>query len=115
MSRKLSLFVFAVLAMFVVHSTAAADPAKTGTGRLSDGRAYRMDPNGYRIIDELAELEVTVSELERQNNALEDEADDKQKVIEQLRQGKCAAAAIVESDIAARRTATNPVRSAQVP
>jgi DNA repair exonuclease SbcCD ATPase subunit len=94
MTRKL--FVTVLLSTLVCGS-ASAEPVKSG--RLPDGRAYRMDQNGYRIIDELAELEVSVAELERQNTALIDEAADKQKLIDQLRQGKCGPAQIAETDL----------------
>ena len=100
MCRKLFL---SVLFAAAVCNTASAEPARTGSGRLADGRAYRVDQKGYRIIDELAELEVSVSELERQNAALEDESATKQKLIDQLKQGKCQQSAITESDLAAKK------------
>ncbi len=106
MSRKLLQFCCAILVL-LLPAAVLAEPAKAGSGRLTDGRAYRIDANGYRIIDELAELEVTVAELERQNGALEDESKDKQKIIEQLRQGKCAAASVTETDLSAKKIASN--------
>ena len=119
MSRKSSIVVWSIGSLFFVSvfsisaiggliqvQPAWAEPAKKDAGRLPDGRAYRIDPSGYRIIDELAELEVSVSDLERQNSALENETAEKQKIIEQLRQGKCAAAAISETDLTARKAAS---------
>ena len=44
-------------------------------GRLSDGRAYRVDEKGYKIVDHVAELEATVDSLNRQVNSLENQLD----------------------------------------
>ena len=41
------------------------------SGRLPDGRAFRVDANGDRLVDHLAELEVQVADLERQVATLE--------------------------------------------
>lgn len=42
-------------------------------GRLPDGRAYRTDAQGVRIIDYIAELELSVEDLSRQIQDLESE------------------------------------------
>lgn len=63
---------FALLFLLLTTSTAAfAQQAKIG--RLPDGRAYRMDPSGFQLSDEFAELQVTVGEQERQIEALQNE------------------------------------------
>ena len=78
-------FVAAILAggISIGASSALADP-KLERGRLADGRAYRMDREGMRLSDYLAELEVTTDDLKRQILALEDEVDLKQKKIDDL-------------------------------
>ena len=35
-------------------------------GRLPDGRAYRVDQQGYQLVDYIAELELKVEELQTQ-------------------------------------------------
>ncbi len=74
-----SLCWLAALTIFVVLTSngAAADPAQE-RGRLSDGRAYRIE-NGMRLIDYIAELEVTADDLRRQNQALEDELEERRQ------------------------------------
>ncbi len=49
-------------------------PAKSG--RLADGRAYRVDSDGFQIVDHIAELEATVDSLNRQVNSLENQIED---------------------------------------
>ncbi len=63
------------------------------SGRLRDGRAYRIDNAGVHIIDELAELEVTADDLRRQVVALQDE-------VEKLRGGCPSKGLITEKDLA---------------
>jgi len=67
-------FVSAVcLAILVTPSVAAPGGSDPERGRLDDGRAYRVDDNGYRLVDQLAELEVANDDLKRQLIALENE------------------------------------------
>lgn len=51
------------------------------TGRLRDGRAYRIDEKGYKLVDQLAEYEVKLRELKTQLYALEDELKEKNSLI----------------------------------
>jgi len=52
---------------------AAAEPAKTGKiGRYQDGRAFRVDAQGYQLTDQIAELEVTIREQEKQITSCEE-------------------------------------------
>ena len=44
-------------------------------GRFSDGRAYRVDNNGFQIVDHVAELEVTIDDLNKQIQELESQMD----------------------------------------
>ncbi|MCC6932815.1 MAG: hypothetical protein IT292_06135 [Deltaproteobacteria bacterium] len=46
-------------------------------GRGADGQAYRIDENGYKLIDQLAELEVTIDEQNREILSLENEIAEK--------------------------------------
>jgi len=55
-----------------------ADAGKVG--RLPDGRAYRVDKDGFQIVDHIAELEATVDSLNRQVNSLEDQIEDEVEI-----------------------------------
>lgn len=55
------------------------------SGRLRDGRAYRTDSDGYRLIDQLAEYEVKLGELKQQVVVLEDELAEKNQELVSLR------------------------------
>jgi DNA repair exonuclease SbcCD ATPase subunit len=76
-----------VLAAFVSSASAQGQSQAVRFGRLPDGRAYRIDGQGYRLVDQLAELEVTTDDLKRQVQALENELTDKQKTIDKLQAG----------------------------
>lgn len=71
-------FSFLILASF-------AQAEEPRIGRLSDGRAYRISPEGYRMVDELAELEVLNDELHRQMITLETQIDEQKTEIRKLR------------------------------
>jgi DNA repair exonuclease SbcCD ATPase subunit len=73
-----------LLAFFVISSSAMAADESSDKGRLDDGRAYRVDKDGFQIIDQVAELEVASDDLRRQVVALEDELKEKNKLIERL-------------------------------
>lgn len=53
--------------------------AEDGIGRLPDGTAYRTSSDGYRIVDQIAELEVENEDLRRQVLALENALDAQQQ------------------------------------
>ena len=76
---KSSLPLFAAIALPALLFAGSLSPAQAQSkfGRLSDGRAYRVDENGYQLIDHIAELEVGNDELRRQVATLEAELDDK--------------------------------------
>jgi chromosome segregation ATPase len=78
-------FVSLLLIVFAVLSPAMAIAEDNTRGRLPDGRAYRIDKEGYRLVDQVAELEVTNDDLERQLRVLEDE-------LRQLKRGAGASA-----------------------
>ncbi len=88
------------LLLFCSPLFALAQSAKPSgqIGRLPDGRAYRIDSAGYRLVDHLAELEVTNSDLLRQVRSLEDELEDKERAIENLKKGLPAAGRELKED-----------------
>lgn len=61
------------LLSFCFPSTAIAEPKSGSVGRYSDGRAYRVDNQGYQLSDQIAELEATIKEQELQISACENE------------------------------------------
>ncbi len=75
------------LICFLVSSPVLAEPPAKKFGRLSSGEAYRIDNKGFRLVDQLAELEVTNDDLKRQVVALEDELAEKRQVINSLTGG----------------------------
>lgn len=83
-----------------------ADDASGQRGRLPDGRAYRLDGQGMRLIDQMAELEVTVDDLKRQVIALENELEEKNRQLERVSGGKALGKTSVEET-----NLTSPPRS----
>ncbi|MCC6952574.1 MAG: hypothetical protein IT290_00500, partial [Deltaproteobacteria bacterium] len=71
------------LALFTAFS-ASADEKRFG--RLADGKAFRVDDQGLQLVDQMAELQVTVDELNRQITSLEFELAEKDRAL--LSQGK---------------------------
>lgn len=61
----------AITSLLIFNNHALAE--QPNAGRLADGRAYRVDEQGMRLSDYIAEIEVTNEELRRQVVALEDE------------------------------------------
>ena len=60
--------------------------AETPThGRTEDGRPYRIDKQGFQVIDQMAELEVTIDDLKQQVLSLENEVEDKNNLISSLK------------------------------
>lgn len=60
----------------------AEDPEK---GRLADGRAYRTDTQGNQLVDYIAELELQIDGLNKKIGSLEDELDQKDASLAQLK------------------------------
>ncbi|MCB0323599.1 MAG: hypothetical protein KDD69_08495 [Bdellovibrionales bacterium] len=88
------LFGLAVLLAGPLASEAVADPSggsQPRYGRLADGRAYRIDAQGLRLVDQMAELEVTVEELRREMRKLEGELVERDGIISRLKEGKTSA------------------------
>jgi chromosome segregation ATPase len=76
-----------LLACVGLISLPLAAEEKPTRGRLPDGRAYRIDEGGYKLIDQLAEMEVTNDDLQRQVRALENEVDAQRSQLQRLTGG----------------------------
>lgn len=56
-----------LLIILVTSSLSLAETKQPGSvGRYNDGRAFRVDSQGYQLSDQIAELEVTIKEQEKQ-------------------------------------------------
>lgn len=72
----------------LLNALASFSFSEESLGRGADGRAYRVTPDGLQIVDEFAELEVTVHEQARRIAGLETEIQDKLAVIDNLKAEK---------------------------
>lgn len=88
---------FLPLFIFVAVSSGLTDDAKFG--RTSDGRAYRVDSEGNKVIDYIADLEMNVDSLNRQVQGLEDELKEKTQVIQRMLDGRVCDTGIKERDL----------------
>jgi len=79
---------FLLVSSLVLNSTVVAEPQVGSVGRTKDGRAYRIDEQGLKLVDQIAELEVSVQELRGEVSALENELIDRDKLISDLRKGR---------------------------
>lgn len=97
-SHHFFLFLYFLFPYFFFPLPSFAEPQ---TGRYPDGRPYRVSEDGYRLSDHLAELEVSIEDLKRQVNILEDELNKKDKQLALARSGSCIheGTAIVEKNI----------------
>ncbi|MBL7663104.1 hypothetical protein JNK13_10180 [bacterium] len=86
MRQKLVVF----LCSLILVSLAYADTKPT-RGRYPDGKAYRTDTAGYQLTDHIAELEVTIDDLNKQLNELEDTVSAKDRELNQYKLGKAKA------------------------
>jgi chromosome segregation ATPase len=77
-----------LISCFVISSGPSFAQVPSEKGRLNDGRAYRTDGDGFKIVDQVAELEVTSDDMRRQIIALEDELEEKNRIIQRLGGGK---------------------------
>lgn len=57
---------------------------ESARGRLADGRAFRTDSQGIQLVDQVAELQVTVDTLKRQLEASENEVALKNSLITEM-------------------------------
>ncbi|MCC6221062.1 MAG: hypothetical protein IT291_07475 [Deltaproteobacteria bacterium] len=97
----LNIVIFLPLSVF-----AEDESVSKNFGRLRTGKAYRIDKDGYRITDHLAELEVTVDDLKRQVMSLEDELEEKRQIISSLKAsgGKVRSVELEERELKPPRT-----------
>ncbi len=84
---------------------AAAENSDAERGRLPDGRAFRTDVEGTQVVDYIAELEVTIEQLNRRVLGLEDEIRDKKGALERLESGRAAEAILKEKNLLAENAA----------
>jgi hypothetical protein len=77
-----------VLSLCFASSAFGEDPLR---GRLPDGRAFRTDGGGNQIVDYIAELELTVEQLNRRVHGLEDEVLEKRELLTRLNKGDAPA------------------------
>ena len=87
-------FIFLTFSISILN----ADEKK---GRLPDGRAYRTDKEGNQLVDYIAEIELNSDGLNRKIQALEQDIEEKNKLIDRLSNGKSVPAevAVSEKDI----------------
>lgn len=78
-------------------------------GRLPDGRAFRTDSNGHKLVDYIAELEVNVEALNRRVLGLEDEVAEKERQLDRLRAGKPEEGGLVERDLTGGTSSRRPL------
>jgi len=103
MLRSIKTLLFLSLIYFPFESYAE------NSGRLKDGRAYRTGSNGFRIMDEVAELEVATGDMKRRILSLEDEVEKKDAIIKRLRGNKnFNSESLVEKDLLGRTSSGLP-------
>jgi chromosome segregation ATPase len=78
MKRLLLIFIWS----FVFFNVTTLQAEEEQVGRLSDGRAYRVDQEGNEIVDYIAELELSKDALQRQIYGLEGELKEKNRLLE---------------------------------
>ncbi|NMC63997.1 MAG: hypothetical protein GYA55_12610 [SAR324 cluster bacterium] len=86
-------------------------------GRTESGKAFRIDSEGNKVVDYIADLESNVEGLQRQVQGLEDELREKVRIIENLQEGRSGQDRIVEKDLvdnSARFADTNFAQSRQI-
>ncbi len=72
------------LGLFILISAVPLRAEEALRGRLADGRAYRTDSQGIQLVDQVAELQVTVDTLKRQLEASENEVALKSSLIAEM-------------------------------
>ena len=98
LGMKRSVFCLLVFSTLSVFSAFAQD-----MGRLPDGRAYRLDSEGNRVVDYIADLEINVDGLNRQVTGLEDELQQKMVLIQDLQLGGGCKQELHERDLIAKK------------
>jgi TolA-binding protein len=103
--RSFKLYILTIVVVSSSWVSFAAAQEASG-GRLSDGRAYRTNADGFEVIDHLAELERTVDELRRKISGMQYQLDQKDALIKRLNQNGGTDVDLVERDLLARRSDT---------
>lgn len=79
LAATLAVWTFVTMGVFV--TTCQAQPAVGSHGRTKDGKPFRIDQEGLRISDYIAELEVANDDLKRQLESAERELDEKDRLL----------------------------------
>lgn len=79
------LFLVLLVCVLCFADCVSADPFGSGSKKLEDGRAFRIDSEGNQIVDEIAELELQRDTFKEQVRALESEIEAKDRVISRLK------------------------------
>ncbi len=90
-----------LLAPFISPFQASGEDIDPQRGRLADGRAFRVDPQGNEIVDYIAELELANEALKRQVYGLQTEVEQKTAALERSERGNTE---VTERDLLSRGT-----------
>lgn len=96
------------VASFLLLSSGSlrAEDTDAARGRLPDGRAFRTDAQGNQLVDYIAELELSVEQLNRRVHGLEFEVEERQKQIERMSKRGAGDDSIAERDLLNSRAAS---------
>lgn len=86
--KSFFLFFNLVLFLCLMLTSSSYSQEKSQAMRNKDGRAYRIDKQGVKIIDEMAELQATVEEQKQQIYGLENQLKHKDQLLEDTKLGK---------------------------
>ena len=93
--RPTVLSISLICSLLLTSSAFSEDPR----GRLADGRAFRTDSEGNKLVDYIAELELNIDALNRRALGLEDQLNEKQAVIDRLSTRDGAGSAVQERSV----------------
>jgi hypothetical protein len=88
-----------------------AEGEGSARGRLPDGRAFRTDAQGNQLVDYIAELELSVEQLNRRVHGLEFEVEERQREIDRLSRSGGSAAGVAERDLLRTQPQKNSPRA----
>lgn len=89
---------FSVGVLFILAVTFLAE-AESDRGRLADGRAFRTDAEGNQLVDYIAELELSVDELQQRVRGLENELERRTHQLSRLESGDTSSQGLIERDL----------------
>lgn len=91
--------VLAAFLLAIPYVALSEDESEPSRGRLADGRAFRTDAQGNQLVDYIAELEMSVEQLNRKVNGLEFEVAEKQKQVDRLQSQGISDRKLAERDL----------------